>query len=77
LVVTKPALFVSGGRDPWLRPLCGSDPRAAILADLRVGFTAVEELRIERAGHMLSEESPLEVSDILLRSLSRLPHLSW
>jgi len=77
LVVTKPALFVSGGRDPWLRPLCGINPRAAIQAELRAGFTAVQESRIERAGHMLSEESPLEVNDILLRFVSNLPQLSW
>lgn len=70
-VVRQPALFLSGERDPSLRPLFGVDRQGPALSSLKATFADMREIiTMPGVGHTPPEERPEEVTQIILRFLN-------
>lgn len=69
-IVGKPALFLTGDRDPSLRPLFGIDRQGPALASLKVNFRDMRDLiMMPGVGHTPPEERPEEINTIVLKFL--------
>jgi pimeloyl-ACP methyl ester carboxylesterase len=69
-VVRQPALFLTGDRDPSLRPLFGIDRQGPALASLKTNFPDLREIvTMPGVGHTPPEERPEEVNEIVLKFL--------
>jgi pimeloyl-ACP methyl ester carboxylesterase len=67
-IVQQPALFLTGERDPSLRPLLGIDRQGAAFASLKTNFRDMREIKImPGVGHTPPEEKPEEVNAIVLK----------
>jgi len=69
-VVQQPALFMTGERDPSLKPVFGIDRQGPAFASLTKNFSNVRAIvRISGAGHMPPEETPQIVTEKILQFL--------
>ena len=69
-VVQQPALFLTGDRDPSLRPLFGIDRQGAALRSFKTNFRDMRKIiNMAGVGHTPPEESPNEVNKIVLKFL--------
>lgn len=69
--VKQPALFLTGERDPSLKPLFGIDRQGPAIKALRANFSNMRDvLTLPGVGHTPPEEKPDEINDILLTFLS-------
>lgn len=72
-IVQQPALFLTGERDPSLKPLLGIDRQGPAFASLNVNFANMREIiKIPGVGHTPPEEKPEEVNAIVLKFLNEL-----
>ena len=69
--VKQPALFLTGERDPSLKPLFGIDRQGPAFKSLTVNFPNMREIiSMPGVGHTPPEEKPDDINDILLRFLN-------
>ena len=69
-IVQQPALFLTGDRDPSLRPLFGIDRQGPALKSLTTNFRDMREvIKVPGVGHTPPEESPKEINAIVLKFL--------
>lgn len=70
-VVQRPALFLTGDRDPSLRPLFGIDRQGPAFASLKTTFGDLRDIvMMPGVGHTPPEERPEEINAIVLRFLN-------
>lgn len=69
-IVQQPALFLTGDRDPSIRPLFGIDRQGPALKSLKTNFPNMREIiTMPGVGHTPPEERPEEVNAIVLKFL--------
>lgn len=69
-IVHQPALFLAGDRDPSTKPVFGIDRQARALASLKTNFPDLRgAITMAGVGHTPPEESPEEISTIILNFL--------
>ncbi|WP_197521270.1 alpha/beta fold hydrolase [Mycobacterium sp. E787] len=69
--VKLPALFLTGERDPSLKPLFGIDRQGPAFESLTVNFPNMREIiTMPGVGHTPPEEKPDDINEILLRFLN-------
>lgn len=69
-VVQQPALFLTGDRDPSLRPEFGIDRQGPVLRAFKVNFRDMRDIiTLRGVGHTPPEERPEEISAIVLKFL--------
>lgn len=68
--VQQPAIFLTGDRDPSIRPLFGIDRQGPALKSLKMNFpNMLEIITMPGVGHTPPEERPEEVNTIVLKFL--------
>lgn len=71
--VAQPALFLTGDRDPSLRPVLGIDRQGAAVASLKRNFRDMRDIiTMPGVGHTPPEERPQETNAIVLEFLKDL-----
>ena len=69
-VVQQPALFLTGDRDPSIKPLFGIDRQGPALKSLQTNFRDMREIiTMPGVGHSPPEERPEEITAIVLKFL--------
>ena len=69
-IVQQPALFLTGDRDPSLRPMFGIDRQGPALKSLKTNFVDLRDIiMMQGVGHTPPEERPEEINGIVLKFL--------
>lgn len=72
-VVQQPSLFLTGDRDPSLRPMFGIDRQGPALKSLKENFrNMLEIITMPGVGHTPPEEKPEEIKAIVLKFLKEI-----